>query len=647
MSQTSSAEDESPESDLRSHDKRLFRWSASWRTKDWRTLVADSELPTDVCELISGVVKSSRLMRFEKSAVAADLVAHFQDGHDRGLSYHEIQKEFGDPTIAAALIRSSKLRNRPMKHKLMRWTGISAGALASGYVILLAYFNLGSPQPTIDYVKELQSSSPVFEDHQKAWPLYRAAWIKHGFGEGGRFDMTPLSVPIPQEELKGNEYSFQKNRWVQAGDDQWPAAVELINQHQDLLKAIREAAKLPTFGLEYQVDATKYSDEDFAALYPHLNSKSDWFEWSRDGWTEQIPKTMDDSIFQIQMVHVQVLRKATKLFRIDTRIAVQQLAPTRALENLEAVFGLAKQVGGEPFLVCNLVADSIAQIGFSQIEEILLSDPEFFSEDQLTTIQTAVGQLSIRDWLHLESERSTMLDFIQRMYTDDGNSDGRMTADGMQLMSWMSNNMMLPARKQTTLERVIYSKSKLSTPASLFLFGSRREVTDKGNAIITQMILDAQTPHWQRAGTVIEDFMNSDSLKHQPIREILQGVETVRNNVDRTISRQESVVAALAIHRYFIKNGEWPTSVNDVSPEFVNEFPIDQVNGALLNFKIENDQPIIYSVGGDRDDNGGVDHGFIDNFGNFSLQDRTVFHFGASSTLQGDWILWPQFQWKN
>jgi hypothetical protein len=51
---------------------------------DWRSLVADANLPFEIAETIRDVVRRTWLWRSEKVEIARELVAHFQDGLSTG-----------------------------------------------------------------------------------------------------------------------------------------------------------------------------------------------------------------------------------------------------------------------------------------------------------------------------------------------------------------------------------------------------------------------------------------------------------------------------------------------------------------------------------------------------------------------------------
>ncbi len=599
----------------------------------WQAELRESGLPAEVTLLISATVKKSRLWRSEKASVTRELIAHFQDGVQSGQSYAKLNQEFGDPAVTAELIRRAKIRNRPMFMKLLRAMGLGVGVIVSAYLLLSAYFYLGKPDPKIDYVAELNRGLVDVDEQDKAWPIYRPLWTKYGFSEGGGFRIEEINYRNPDDDADG--------RLIRPTDAGWPAAVDALARYEDLLDSFRRGARLPYLGVELQADPTKYSDEDFAAIMPGHDKSTYDPSFYED---VEIDELMQGSTIGVLLPHVQVLRTAARMFAVDTRIAVEQGDTGRAAEDIKTIFGLARQAAEGDMLVCSLVGMAIASIGFDQLEEVLVQNPEFFSAEQLADLQQHIEQISIRDWVHIEGERALIHDMIQRVYTDDGQGDGRMTPAGVELLSKLSVNYWSgrPVAGEAEYERVLTAAKTAVAPASLLLCASRKEMTEKGDELIDRAIADYDRPYWDPDRTnldeVWEDTLAKNQFKYYLLDMLFPATQQIRNAMDRNIGRQEGVIAALAIQRYFLKHGQWPQDYADVSPEFVTEFPIDQINGALLNFTCDDDGLLIYSVGNDRDDDGGKDRVFQG-----QLQPRANFIFGPQrDEPDGDWIVWPQ-----
>jgi ABC-type transport system involved in multi-copper enzyme maturation permease subunit len=72
------------------------------------------------------------------------------------------------------------------------------------------------------------------------------------------------------------------------------------------------------------------------------------------------------------------------------------------------------------------------------------------------------------------------------------------------------------------------------------------------------------------------------------------------------MARVRCAIVALACERYRMAHGQWPARLQDLAPKFLEKLPIDPFNGAPLRFRRLEDSIVIYSVGNDRVDNGGI-----------------------------------------
>lgn len=592
----------------------------SWFTpgNDWRKAIAQSKLPDDIQDIIKVVVRQSRLWRHEKYDVANDLISHFQDGAMKGQSFIQIAEEFGDPAVTAQLIRRSKLRSRPMFMKIFRASIIGLSLMMLAYLGMMAFFHMGTPTPSFDYMSELNTELVEIAPEEKAWNLYRPVWTKFGFSEGGG---CTLYSDIFTEDEKG-----QKTIMLNPSYEDWPVAVASLEKHAELLDTLRMGAMLPSLGLELKTDPKDYSPEDFAALFPNRDQATYTSSWNYEGITPEAGELMDDALVSVLLPHIQAFRGAARAFHVDTRLAVVEGDSDRVVKNVKTVIGLGRQASEHKFLVCSLVGYAAARIGFEQLEEVLVADPEFFSDEQLQELQVAIEGANFKDWLCYNGERAFMKDIVQRIYTDDGNGDGRMTPVGIDVLQACQ----YLGSQQYDLDDYQFVKTIVG-PASLVMCAPRKEITEKIDELIDQVEIDVALPRWLSEGTNADTEIEENRMRYLVLNYLFPATQQVRNAMDELIGRQEGVIAALAFHRYFKKYGEWPTELDQVSPEFIIEWPVDVVDGSPLKFNYENDELTIYSVGNDLDDDGAA------------TGKGSEFHFSINEAGQdGDWILWPQ-----
>ncbi len=599
------------------------------RDGNWRLQVQQSGLPQQVQQLILSLVANTKLMRFEKAEVAAELVAHFEDGHQRGASFEQLVTEFGDPQVAAQLIKTSKQRNRPMFVKIMKASALLIGGAIIAYGVMLFIFHSASPNPKTDYLAVFNETAREGDPELQAWPMYyRDAFREYGLSEGGGNHF---------EELYVNNADSSFARLVRPEDPEWADAAARLSGHQALLDMFREGSKLPSFGVQLQVKRSAYDREDFEALFPHLDfdRRSDegfGGEYGIAGISAEANELLDDSIISILLPHIQSFRGVARIFRVDTRLAATETDTERVVENSRAMLGMSRQVAEVPCLVCALVGYAMANLGFENIEEVLTQHPELLGEDELKRLQDHVEALDLASFVNFKGEQAMVEDFIQRIYSDDGNGDGRMTAVGLEVMEAFNrmnaqggyngdeDASFLSSARAIRLGRTIVG------PITLLTADSRAEVQRQADEFFEQVNANYDLPFWMEG-----NLGKVDQPKAQVLNLLTPAYEAVKKATERTITNRNATALALAIHRYHRVNDRWPESMEDLLDGWISEPPIDRFTGEPLRFKIDDlGQLTVYGLGPDGDDDGGdrADAGqrpFVD----------------LKQPSDGDWIYWP------
>src|SRR6266496_704429 len=158
---------------------------------DLRRLLEGAALPPAVKELIHRVAKKTSLWRLEKLDVTQELISHFADGIESGVSSEELIKAFGNETEAAILIRRAKRRNRPPSWQVLRVLGWLTAALFVFYGGFAIYFFAGRPSPGISYIARVNQTIEKTPLEDRAWPIYRRVLLSLGH-------ISRVSSPAPK-----------------------------------------------------------------------------------------------------------------------------------------------------------------------------------------------------------------------------------------------------------------------------------------------------------------------------------------------------------------------------------------------------------------------------------------------------------------
>jgi hypothetical protein len=583
---------------------------------DRRRLIADANLPSTLSELVLSVTRKSKLWRSEQIDVARELISHFQDGLDAGRTPAQLIEDFGDPEQAARLIRRAKKRGRPLVWYLWHYGWIAVAALVVFYALAGLYLVLGRPSIKTDYLAIVNGRAYSVPEDQRAWPLYR---------EGLR-----------RAAIKGR---FPK--WIENADD-WsamPAYVDAtvaepwLTEHQAELQLFRDAAERPELGFPVKSNTRSFEPEDRQVLYEFSNLDSS--EVTAD------EALSDRLLIGTLLPQLGTLNEIARLLAIDARMAVNAGHADRALANIQAILGISHHGQEIPFSIEIFSAATIQKIAYSTVQEVLTNHPGTWSEAQLRDLAHAIAGSEI-DWRRaFEGDRATFLDVIQRLYTDDGASDGRITADGLRDIVAFANDW--------DINRIVGLKSvrmhfgdlgvEAIAPAALFTMASRREVVDKYDQLVAQQKVALNRPFWMLSEAElngpVESWPQRDKLRYLPIALMPPGKG--RRAIETHAGMRDGVLIGIALESFRRGSAHWPKSLDELVPGYLPQLPVDRITGGPLHYKVVDDRPVVYSVGADKVDNGGQ----------IPLEDNGTPNTILVAPLNmvgtpfgGDWVIW-------
>ena len=73
----------------------------------------------------------------------------------------------------------------------------------------------------------------------------------------------------------------------------------------------------------------------------------------------------------------------------------------------------------------------------------------------------------------------------------------------------------------------------------------------------------------------------------------------------QTLTVVRCTILAIVIERYRRSHGELPSSLDEVLPTYINSIPLDPLTGKKLLYSHDEETYVVYSVGINRQDDGG------------------------------------------
>jgi hypothetical protein len=572
-------------------------------------------LPAPLSSLVQQVARLTRLWRAERADVVRELSAHFQDGLTQGQSPDDLARCFGEPRVAAKLIRRSKRRNRPWWwqawHRSLQGFGVFFLALLAIYLALAVRFFTGKPGPIHDYLADLNAPALAVPAGLRAWPLYRDAL---------------LALP----DLKGDDSPARAA--TRPGEPRWAELEEFLIEHQDSIAQLRLAASRPALGYPVGYDIAPADRE----LWPDMEPGSE----ARFG------------LVGVLLPHLGDLRQLARLLGSDARRAAAAGDGETALANLVAIIGVARHCRETSSVISGLASLAVHSVMHQAAEDILAAHPDLWSDAQL---QMLAHQLAgVRDdelRVDFLGERYYFLDFIQRVYTDDGDGDGRLAPIGLGQMAAL-----------TTVSRPTPPKDSLGVvdlagPVAMALAAGRRDMLERHEEYMNLLESEAAKPLWlQRLERADEEMQRLNSqpverLRYLPLALLLPALSKAARSGEYAMAKRDVLLTVIALELHRRRHGSWPQSLEELVPALLPAIPPDRFDGRPLHYALVDGKPLLYSIGNDRDDDGGrlaQGHGPPTHANEDAKKWRPIEQVAASPALpvgrrvaDGDWILWP------
>ena len=263
-------------------------------------------------------------------------------------------------------------------------------------------------------------------------------------------------------------------------------------------------------------------------------------------------------------------RNAVRLLLLESNVRAHKGQAGGAVASLETAFAVGKACEGSPYFIpflTHLAIDSVT------IEQILWLLPHTeFSDAQLARLQSTLRAIDPRRE-HLNVLFGERI-FGIRLLGDPSLLGGPGSGFKSHLDLALLRNVAVPHIIETMTEAV--AATKLPWPEAL---DKANEIKEREEAI--PLVL------WLEAMAMPNQFTGFDA-------------------VARGTARIWFADIALAAQRYRLANGRLPQSIDDMVPDFLPSIPLDLYTGEPLHYAPTDDGFVVYSVGADRKDDGGL-----------------------------------------
>lgn len=368
----------------------------------------------------------------------------------------------------------------------------------------------------------------------------------------------------------------------------------------------------PIFGSgDVPARGKKWSPEILAASHEALTANSNAIVLLRKGLA--LPKSrypIDLSKgFTTLLPHLALQKKCANLLSLDAAVSIHENRVTDSVNSIITILQLARSLDQEPLLISQLVNIALRTIAVTSIQRTLnLSQ---LTADQLLRLQAACETARNNRLLHvgLLGEFAIGQSVFQMSPEELTRIGGIMPVNPAN--TWQVGGVQLAW--------TAYSISGLKAADEL----SYLRIAEK-------FLAASEEPWVQRRIDIlkIEDMITK--LKQHPLQGILSGMllPALAKACVREMSASASLdcaIVGLAIERHRHDNGgALPDSLAALVPKYIGSIPEDPWNGKSLVYRSLTNGFIVYSVGEDQKDDGGIEN-VKNRTGSFAKQSDLTF----------------------
>ena len=467
---------------------------------------------------------------------------------------------------------------------------------------LAVAFTIGQPEPERElrnYAAELNAPILAIPVEERAWTVYKRAIL--------------ALEPAPE--------------WFESG---WPdaptqaqidEATAYLDRNREAINLVREAASMPHLGYILQ-DATEPEFERALA--------------AKQGREPIIETPNENPLVQdVLLINLATILELSNTLIVDCRIA-SLTGDARRLEiDLDALLGLSIHAGQTPFPISDLVSFSRASYVFQEIQWALAKHSGIFSDAQI---------LSLRDSVHshwpakrLRAGIESITYDIDQYHDRSFDEDGLITVEGIGLLQSVSGADEVDDEAN---ERMFWFWGSL-----LLREPEMRRMVQQQVELIETYI---QTPLWEHDNPTCNDksqeLLGAEPLRYGFVAVMIPSGDDIARSGEVVTQLRDATLVSIALELYHREHGAFPESLDELVPAFLEEIPLDRFDGKPLKYHLTPEGPVLYSVGTDRDDDGGVAPEFGNALEWFTPTEVEAARRGdpeAPTIPDGDWILFP------
>ena len=288
--------------------------------------------------------------------------------------------------------------------------------------------------------------------------------------------------------------------------------------------------------------------------------------------------------FATLLPHLNQLRQAARLLSLEAMEQTEEQRPQEAVESVIASLNVSRSLNQEPMLISYLVHVACQGISLESLQRILNRMP--LTDTQLSELAAAIEES--------ENQQALTRAFVgERCMGQSGFEELR---TGKVPMKDMVSFLGEPPW-WCHLFWLYRTTGLLELDERCYL-----DIMEE-NVKATRL----PPPEDMAAASAVVGKVNHLSLCHVLSRMMLPALDQAVIKAGRCDAMIHNAQVAIAVEHFRLANATLPKQLSDLVPAFLSAVPSDPFDGKPLRYKTLAKGYVVYSVGDDREDNGGVE----------------------------------------
>ena len=287
-----------------------------------------------------------------------------------------------------------------------------------------------------------------------------------------------------------------------------------------------------------------------------------------------------------ELPHLAHLVSLAYLNQFSTALAILDGQTNAPVENIKDILALARTLDEEPLLISQLARLKMIRLVFTTLEQ--RANASSFIQTELVKLKDLFTHIRTTNTAAyaLIGERAMTIPYFRMVKSE------ALRLNPPQDQDDTKQDSPLPCHGPAILRLIGYYELDYGS----YLIGMNKAIA---------LLSNAPPDNFSASGYLARVGKESTKRRRTLSGQAMSAYASVPFHEAEAIAHQRIVLLALAVESFRNETGRLPEKLEELVPKFVEEVPEDPFTGLDLEYRRTKKDYLIYSVGRDREDNGG------------------------------------------